>query len=90
MFYLVGGWVGGWMGGWVVIIYPLRFSLFSGILTRMMCLLKVWCQKLSLAFISKVMINLSLKFRKFKADNKAQFEVQKIGQKYGALMTESF
>ena len=65
--YLVGGFVGGWMGGWVVIFYPLRFSLFSGMLTSIICLLQIWCQNLSNAFRSKVMIDLSLKFGKIKA-----------------------
>ena len=61
-------WVGGWVGGWVVIFYPLRFSLFSGMLTSIICLLQIWCQNLSNAFRSKVMIDLSLKFGKIKAD----------------------
>ena len=63
-----GGWVGGWMGGWVVIFYPLRFSLFSGMFTSIMWLFQIWCQNLSTAFRSKVMIDLSLKFGKNKAD----------------------
>ena len=52
----------GWVGGWVVIFYPLRFSLFSGMLTSTMCLLQIWRQNLSTAFRSKVMIDLSLRF----------------------------
>ena len=60
--------MGGWVGGWVVIFYPLRFSLFSGMLTSTMCLLQIWRQNLSTAFRSKVMIDLSLKFGNFKAD----------------------
>ena len=36
------------------------------------------------------MINLRFKSWKFKADNKAQFELKKIGQKYTALMTKFF
>ena len=64
----MGGWVGGWVVGWVVIFYPLRCSLFSGMLTSTMCLLQIWRQNLSTAFRSKVMIDLSLKFGNFKAD----------------------
>ena len=57
------------VGEWVVILYPLRFPLFAGmLLTSIMCLLLIWCQKWSTAFRSKVMIDLSLKFGKIKAD----------------------
>ena len=56
------------MGGWVVIFYPLLFSLFSGMLTSIICLLEIWCQTLSTAFRSKVMIDLCSKFGKIKAD----------------------
>ena len=57
-----------WLGGWVVIFYPLRVSLFSGMLTSIMYLFQIWCQKLSNAFRSEVVIDLSLKFGKIKAD----------------------
>ena len=36
------------------------------------------------------MINLRFKSWKFKADNKAQFELKKIGQKYTAPMMKFF
>ena len=59
--------MGGKVGVWVI-FYPLRLSLFSGMLTGIMCLLQIWCQNLSTAFRSKITIVLSLKFGKFKAD----------------------
>ena len=55
------------MGG-LVIFYPLQFSSFSSILTSLRCLLESLGDQLSTAFRSKVMINLSLKFGKIKAD----------------------
>ena len=57
-----------WVGGWVVIFYPLRFVLVLGMLTSIMSLLQIWCQNLSTALRSKVMIDLSLNFGKIKAD----------------------
>ena len=48
--------------------YPLRIPLFSGNLIIILCLLQIWCQNLSTAFRSKVMIHWSLKLGNFKAD----------------------
>ena len=42
IFYCVDGWVGGWVDGWGVIFCPLRFSLFSSMLTSNMCLFQKW------------------------------------------------
>ena len=52
---LLSGWVGGWVGGWVVIKRVLRFPLFFSMLSSKMSLFQKWCQKLSTAFLSKVM-----------------------------------
>ena len=62
------GWVGGLVGGWVVIKWPLQFSSFSSMLTNKMCWFQIWCQKLSTAFLSKVMSTLNFKIWKFKVD----------------------
>ena len=39
---LLCGWMGGWVDGWMAIFYPLRFSLFSSMLTSNMCLFQKW------------------------------------------------
>ena len=39
-----------WMGGWVVIVYPLRFSLFSSMITSNMCLFQKLAWKLYTPF----------------------------------------
>ena len=49
-------------------ILPLRFSLFPGMLTSIMCLLQIWYQNLSNAFRSKVLIDLSLKLGTIKVN----------------------
>ena len=48
--------------------YPLRIPLFSGVLTSMMCWLRISFQIVSTAFRSKVMVDWSLKFGQIKAD----------------------
>ena len=42
--------------------------LFSIMLTSKMCWFQIWCQKLSTAFLSKVMSTLNFQIRKFKVD----------------------
>ena len=63
---LLSGWVGGWVGGWVVIFWVLRFSSFWSIITSKMRWFQIWCQKLSTAFLSKVMHTLNFKTRQKK------------------------
>ena len=65
------------MGGWVVIKSVLRFSLFSSMLTSKMRWFQKWCQKLSTAFLSKVMN--TLKFQN--STNEDRVPIWKIAQK---------
>ena len=50
-------------------IFPLWLPSYFSMLTSITCLFQIWSSKLSMAIISKVMMNLSSKFGKFKADN---------------------
>ena len=53
-------WMCGLVGGWMVIKRVLRFSLFLSMLTSKISWFQKWCQKLSTAFLSKVMSTLKI------------------------------
>ena len=76
--FLLIGWMGGWVGGlvcsWMEIIYPLRFSSNSSMLTSKICWFQILCLKLAAAFLSEVMSISIFKIRKFKGRHKWENE----------------